>query len=477
MRKWWKKRKNRRRLFQTLIYNYFLFNIALFFIFVATAILFITDFSKKLEKIENYDLNIKTEAKSYTDRAVAEQLISELARTEGWLEVLDKERRVISTHGKKKDQKNVYSDEELYLLLANETNQTYYYSLALYQDEPNARYLLLKIPRKNVVISNEYESIPNVQRLLWMSVMRNFVIFLGLIVMFIAFYSYWTSKKIVRPLENILKGLKQMIEGNYKTRLSINAEREFIQIRDTFNYMADQLEKTEREKQQLEESKKNMLVAISHDLKTPITSIQGYTQALHDEVVVDPVQQKRYIGFIFKKTERVATLIENLFELLKLDAPDYHLQLKKQEIGEFLREVVVDHYAELESSGFELDLQIPEDNVYALFDQEHMARVMSNLLANAVKYNPAGTRLRVELIEENTHVTIQVADTGVGISKQLWDTIFDPFVRGDESRSSIGGTGLGLSIVKQIIAKHGGTITLTSTDVEATIFTIQLKRA
>ncbi|WP_028551542.1 sensor histidine kinase [Paenibacillus sp. UNC451MF] len=120
--------------------------------------------------------------------------------------------------------------------------------------------------------------------------------------------------------------------------------------------------------------------------------------------------------------------------------------------------------------------EIPERSLYAWFEAEALNRVILNLLANTLKYNPPGTRLRVELKEREDHILIDIADTGIGIPEHLRRTIFNPFVRVDESRSGERGTGLGLSIARLLMEKMNGTIELYETSREATVFTLRLSK-
>ena len=120
---------------------------------------------------------------------------------------------------------------------------------------------------------------------------------------------------------------------------------------------------------------------------------------------------------------------------------------------------------------------MPEEEVYARYDPELFASVINNLISNALAYNPEGTRIRVTVIPEDAEIRIEIADNGIGIPRELWSTIFDPFVRGDESRTTAsGGTGLGLSIAKKNVEKMGGSLLLESREGEPTVFIIRIPR-
>lgn len=352
----------------------------------------------------------------------------------------------------KKDGVTQYTSNQLLKSLENGEDQAYFYSLTTLNAQSESEWLLLKLPREAITITINSDSF-----VAYFNHSLSYYVFLGvgMILLLIIVYSYWVARRIRKPLRIITLGLKQMIQGNYDTRIALYAEKEFSQIGETFNYMADVIEKTTKEKRQAEESKKRMMVDLSHDLKTPITSIQGFAQALVEGRGEDEERQKRYLSYIYNKSSQVTKLIQNMLELLKIDSPDFLLRMEHQELGEFIREIIADTYGEIEQKNFVLHLNVPEEDVFLNFDAELLSSVVHNLISNALIYNPPGTHLRVEVIPLEKEVTIEIADTGVGIPEELWSTMFDPFVRGDKARTASGGTGLGLSIAMKNTEKMG----------------------
>lgn len=483
MKRPWKARE--KRLLQTsLTLDFLLFN---FFLLLLVAIVYIiinldvVDF-RISDQVVDPDLNV--EAHVYVTELENEWLsgssdetnnteIQRLKDSGGWIEVLDADRRVIRYIGDKQDTFTQYSEAELYAGLENRNEQLYYYSISPLSTEGAAKYVLLKIPRDLVSVRiNDNQLITNLKHPLSFYIM----IGIGLVLLLIFVYSYWVARRIKKPLSILSLGLTQMIQGNYSTRMSISAEREFVQIGETFNYMADVIENTSAEKRYAEESKQRLIVDLSHDLKTPITSIQGYAQALVEGRGEDKDRQQRYLGYIYNKSVQVARMIQNMLELLKVDSPDFRMHIQQREIGEFVREIMADTYGEIEQNHFGLHVLVPDEETYARYDPELLSRVIQNLITNALSYNPRGTELRVELIPLDNHVVIEVADTGVGIPQELWATIFDPFVRGDEARTGTGGTGLGLAIARRNTEKMGGRLTLSQRGRETTVFTIQIPK-
>ncbi|WP_256717892.1 HAMP domain-containing sensor histidine kinase [Paenibacillus sp. FSL R5-0636] len=431
------------------------------------------DVTHIFEKNKIADPDLKVEASAYRDNLEHGVETKRLLRSGGWIEVLDQDMKVTKVVGEKKDGVTQYTSNQLLKSLENGEDQAYYYSLTTVNAQSESEWLLLKLPREAITIT--INSDPFVA---YFNHSLSYYVFLGvgMILLLIIVYSYWVARRIRKPLRIITLGLKQMIQGNYDTRIALYAEKEFSQIGETFNYMADVIEKTTKEKRQAEESKKRMMVDLSHDLKTPITSIQGFAQALVEGRGEDEERQKRYLSYIYNKSSQVTKLIQNMLELLKIDSPDFLLRMERQELGEFIREIIADTYGEIEQKNFVLHLNVPEEDVFLNFDAELLSSVVHNLISNALIYNPPGTHLRVEVIPLEKEVTIEIADTGVGIPEELWSTMFDPFVRGDKARTASGGTGLGLSIAMKNTEKMGGTLHLSRRKKEPTVFTIRIPK-
>ena len=148
-----------------------------------------------------------------------------------------------------------------------------------------------------------------------------------------------------------------------------------------------------------------------------------------------------------------------MFLMLKLDNPEYEFEIKKTDICELLRTICAGYYEDLEAKGIEMHIEIPETPIWAGIDQKETKRVIENLLGNIIKYNQTGQGAWVSVKENNETVEIQIQDDGEAIAQEIHTIMFDPFIRGDQARSSKGGTGLGLAIARKIVEKLGGEIT------------------
>ena len=198
-----------------------------------------------------------------------------------------------------------------------------------------------------------------------------------------------------------------------------------------------------------------MLSDIAHDIKTPITTICGYSKALSEGVVGEKDRQS-YLDAIYAKAMRMDELITLLFEYVKLESEGFTLHWEPGDLAELTREMAALLYADFEDREMELVLEIPEEKVPFEMDRLQLGRAVTNLLTNAVRYGKAGGRVLVRLQEYE----LTVADEGEPVDPKFAAHIFEPFARGDKARSSKGGSGLGLGIAQRIVEMHGGKLVL-----------------
>lgn len=215
----------------------------------------------------------------------------------------------------------------------------------------------------------------------------------------------------------------------------------------------------EQEEKQMETIKKRnqMLSNVAHDLRTPITSIQGMSQALKDNMISDADTKKEYIQSIYNQSKKMSDLISVLFEYTKVDSIGFSIHRQKVDINEMLMREAANLYPDAEKRQMEMEIDIPETVCTIYADETQMSRVIANLLINAIRHNEEGTTIKVQLKEIAGAIQIIIADNGVELHQG--QALFEPFVRGDASRKSEG-SGLGLSIVKRIVELHQYTIQL-----------------
>jgi signal transduction histidine kinase len=359
-------------------------------------------------------------------------------------------------------------------------NQEYVYTGAAFTEPVSQKeYIcLVALPQNKVDVTMNIVNAPfELTRIYFGNMLKAAIFFLVLLVLNIFLYSIWTARRISTPLTRITSSIQQMSSGDLSARMDFKAENEFLQIRDAFNQMADKLQKAQQDNRKLEEERNRMFMDISHDLKTPITTIQGYALALKEGMVEQEEKKQRYLQTIYDKSVRVTNLVNNVFDLAKLENTTPQFQIQKHDIVEFLRKMAAEFYEQIEQKGMVLDFNTTVNKLDVPFDMKEMERVVANLLSNAMLYNPPGTTIKMSLYEQEDSAIIEIADNGTGIPDELKDIIFSPFVRGDSSRSSEGGTGLGLAIAKKIVEGHGGRLELVSDkDEYKTVFRISFVR-
>lgn len=221
----------------------------------------------------------------------------------------------------------------------------------------------------------------------------------------------------------------------------------------------------EREVKHREEEKRRYLMIsnIVHDLKTPMTTVYGYAKALNDGIVPAD-KQAEYHEAIMSKTDRMNDVVAMLLDYVKLDSEGFTIKKERIDICELVRSCCAFSFTDIESAGDEIDVDIPERPIFIQADNIQLSRVITNLITNAVRHNPEGTKIKVSVTSDSLStaedVRIFVADSGSEIPSPLCDQIFDPFVTGDESRASGAGTGLGLALSTKICEMHGFTLKL-----------------
>lgn len=198
---------------------------------------------------------------------------------------------------------------------------------------------------------------------------------------------------------------------------------------------------------------------IAHDLKTPMTSVQGFALALRDGKI-KPEEQAEILDIIYKKSRHMNELIETLSEYSKLGTENYELHLNQINLCSLVRDLAAIHYSEFEDKNMELDIEIPDEPIFCQLDEKEFRRAVNNLIVNACKHNAEGISVLIKVQTENGTAFVTIADNGEEIPQELAETMFKPFVCGNASRTSGNGSGLGLAISSAIIEKHGGELYL-----------------
>jgi len=285
------------------------------------------------------------------------------------------------------------------------------------------------------------------------------------------------EKRIMDPLEKLKNGVDQIAKGNYDVRIDNKVCNEIGILIYDFNKMAETLKQAEKMKQEYEENRKELIANISHDLKTPITSINGYIEALVDGVVTSPDKVNNYLRVIYNNTTYMNNLIDDLFLFSKLDMQKLDFNFEKIKISPFMGDLMEEFNFVLKEKGVKFKFQ---DNLSqeleVNIDGKRIYQVIRNIIGNAMKYgNQQEPVIEVKLGNDNSYVNIEVKDNGPGIPEDKLPHIFNRFYRIDSERTKdLMSTGLGLAIAKEMVEAHRGKIHVSSIIGEGSNFIIQL---
>ena len=273
-----------------------------------------------------------------------------------------------------------------------------------------------------------------------------------------AIYIQYINRNVQQPLSDISLAMRRFAKDGARERINYTGPVEFEQLANSFNEMVELLNASEAEKQEIEKRRQSMLAGLSHDLKTPITIIQGFSKAIRDGIVADNEKQK-YLDLIVSKSEHMGELINSFYEFSKLDHPDFVYNIERLDVSELVRSHIAALYGEFSIRKYKLDADITEEQLFCMIDGRMMERVIDNIVSNFFKYTPVGSSLFVEVKAIDNFAKISFADNGGGIPKEAQNDIFEPFVVGEKSRNKQG-SGLGLAVCKRIISAFGGEIVL-----------------
>lgn len=286
------------------------------------------------------------------------------------------------------------------------------------------------------------------------------------------------KKRILTPVEDLEKGVEEIAKGNYDVRVEMKMPNEIGDLISAFNVMADKLREDEQLKTEYEENRKALIANISHDLKTPMTSIEGYVEALIERNDLSAEKKKRYLKIIAGNTDYMRRLIDDLFLFSKLDMQKLDFHFEKMCVRPFLRDMMEELGLDFEERriSFSYRDELDED-IYANLDTKRFNQVIRNITGNAVKYGPEdGLAIDTRLYRKGDWFCIDIADNGPGIPKEKLPRIFERFYRVDGERSKdFAGTGLGLAIAGELVEAHGGSVSAASGGAgTGTCFTISM---
>jgi signal transduction histidine kinase len=303
----------------------------------------------------------------------------------------------------------------------------------------------------------------------WASLLPRLLIAGGLAALFAVVVGTLLANRITRPIQQMTRASEAMAQGDYSQRIEVGRDDddEVAHLGRAFNQMAQQVDRSTRAMRQL-------LANVSHELKTPLTSIQGYSQAMVDGVI-EPDELGGAAEIVHQEAERMRSLVDDLLYLSQLEAGQSPLTLERIELDAAVAATANRFRYQAEAAT--VDIRLDLDGGAVLADERRIEQVLANLLDNALRFAPAGSQVTLRTRHEGNVVLVQVHNTGEPIPAEDMPSIFDRFYQVDQARTRNVHSGLGLAIVRELVQAHGGEATVESSVEAGTTFTVRLPAA
>ncbi|MDZ5253646.1 HAMP domain-containing sensor histidine kinase [Clostridium sp. LIBA-8841] len=340
-------------------------------------------------------------------------------------------------------------------------------------------YITIVVIKKTLMLLYDYASI-GIVNLIWRlwNVIRyeslGTISYLFIIIpLFLMYYWILTHRKM-SDLGIVIEETKIMASGDLEHVIDIKPNNYTKNLADNINSISSQLKERTIEEKRAQQTKNDLITNVSHDLRTPLTSIIGYLEVMESGKYRDEVELMYYIDIVYEKAKRLNLLINDLFELTKMKNSNIDIKKSKINLGELIGQVTAYLNYQFEKANMEPRLYFYDENIIVNADSEKLVRVFENLLTNAIKYGKDGHYVDITSKIEGNMAVIKVINYGQSISDMDLPYIFDRFYRVEKSRNSkVSGSGLGLAITKSIIELHNGKISAYSSE-EKTVFEIKL---
>ena len=271
--------------------------------------------------------------------------------------------------------------------------------------------------------------------------------------------AFFLARSQIRPLKEMSSAVREFSKGDLTRRVSVNCGGELEELADSINRMAEELSR-------LEDSRRSFVANVSHELRSPMTCMRGYVQAMLDGVI-PPEDAPRYLQIVLDETDRLTELVRDLLDLSRLESGKFPLTLAPFDANELMRRNLINFERRIDEKGIAVSVELAEGPLYVMADANRINQVVSNIIDNAVKFMPdAGGLLSVRTRREGNDVRFEIANNGPRIAEADLPYIFDRFYKADKAHTSGQGTGLGLSICQRIMRQHGSEIAVRSDDAE-----------
>ncbi|WP_413404783.1 sensor histidine kinase [Paenibacillus amylolyticus] len=275
---------------------------------------------------------------------------------------------------------------------------------------------------------------------------------------FVLFF-FLISRKVMRVLDEITAGIQEVAKGELSHRIEVKTSDEFGVVAASINQMAEQLQLSLQEERNAVAAKNDLITGISHDLRTPLTSILGFLEYIEKDRYQDEIEMRYYVSIAYEKSLTLRKLIDDLFEYTRVSGGSLPLSLQALNLNSFLMQLAEEFAPMLEDAGMTYKIIGGQDPLWIQAAPGELVRAYENLFSNAIRYGSQGKRMEIGLALEGEEAVVRISNYGEPIPAQDLPHLFDRFYRVDKSRSrETGGTGLGLAIAKSMIELHRGSI-------------------
>ncbi|UOQ84939.1 sensor histidine kinase [Gracilibacillus salinarum] len=288
--------------------------------------------------------------------------------------------------------------------------------------------------------------------------------------------TYFVSRTIIKPIQQLRNAAGAIKQGNLNDPIKLPSNDELGELANTMEEMRESLQMAKQTQEKYETNRRELIASISHDLRTPITSIKGYVQGVLDGVADTEEKHDRYMRTIYNKTEALEYMVDELFVYSKLDLQRMPFHFETIDLVSYCHDIMEELRFQYPQIDFVFQQSGRMTNIEA--DREQLHRAILNVVTNSVKYqNNSRSKIIFSITEKEENVILMIKDNGIGIDQAAVPFVFDQFYRTDSSRNSAtGGSGLGLAIVKKIIEIHQGTVWAESEPGIGTTIYFQLKK-
>ncbi len=441
-----------------------------------TCITFITDMiNEEINPIVSTD-SVKDSSETgisginiYKKIILSQTFIKTLTSKEGWVQVIDSQGKEVESINKPETIKTYYTRGELEKAAAIPMRvQEYVITVAAYgSEEFNDMSIVVGVPKPdfNIKIMSD-----NLNYLRYKDMKQ--IITSGITLFIALVLGYLFAVRINRPVVRMTDGITAMSRGDYD--VVFPRDSFYKKVYESLDHMASALKSGEAEREKVEKMREEWITNISHDLRTPLSSIKGYSELLYeagDEMSLEDLQ--KYIGILLEKSAYMGALIDDLKLTQKLKNDLIPLKKEKANLVDIFRDIVIGILNDPKYENRKIYFEPDGEEVMMEFDQLLFKRALTNILINALVHNPEETEIRV-CIHMSDRVTVEIEDNGKGISEENRERLFERYYRGTSTNESYAGSGLGLAIAREIITVHGGKIGLESKTGEGTIVRIFL---